>query len=87
MIVELLEYLKSNGHHRIEAMRDAEQKWTHHIAELVKPTLWLHANSWYVGANIPGKPVQMLNYPGGLPMYREKWDELKASDYAGFQLS
>jgi len=58
-----------------------------HVAELVAPTLFLHANSWYIGANIPGKPVQMLNYPGGLPLYRAKYEEAKANDFAGFQLT
>jgi cyclohexanone monooxygenase len=87
MIVETLEHLLSNGHRRIEATPEAEEEWTHHVAELVAPTLFLHARSWYVGANIPGKPVQMLNYPGGLPLYRAKYAESKADNYAGFQVS
>jgi len=87
MIVETLDHMLSNGHRRIEATPEAEQQWTHHVAELVAPTLFLHARSWYVGANIPGKPVQMLNYPGGLPLYRAKYEESKANNYAGFQLS
>lgn len=87
MIIEILEHLKSNGYQRIEATREAEKEWTHHVAELVTGTLWLHAKSWYIGANIPGKPVQMLNYPGGLPIYQKKWEELKASKFAGFEMS
>ena len=87
MIIETLEHLLSNGHRRIEATPEAEEEWTHHVAELVAPTLFLHAKSWYVGANIPGKPVQMLNYPGGLPLYRAKYEESKANNYAGFQMS
>jgi cation diffusion facilitator CzcD-associated flavoprotein CzcO len=87
MIVETLDHMLSNGHRRIEATPEAEKEWTHHVAELVAPTLFLHAKSWYVGANIPGKPVQMLNYPGGLPLYRAKYEESKANNYAGFQMS
>ena len=87
MIVETLEHLLGNGHRRIEATPEAEEEWTRHVAELVAPTLFLHARSWYVGANIPGKPVQMLNYPGGLPLYRQKYEESKANNYAGFHIS
>jgi cation diffusion facilitator CzcD-associated flavoprotein CzcO len=87
MIVETLDHMLSNGHRRIEATPEAELEWTHHVAGLVAPTLFLHARSWYVGANIPGKPVQMLNYPGGLPLYRAKYEESKANNYAGFQMS
>jgi len=40
-----------------------------------------------MGANIPGKAIQSLNYPGGLPLYREKYAESKANGYSGFQIS
>jgi hypothetical protein len=87
MIVETLDHLLKNGRRRIEATPEAEAEWTRHVAELVAPTLFLHANSWYIGANIPGKPVQMLNYPGGLPLYRQKYAESKANNFAGFQIT
>ena len=67
MIVETLDHLLKNGRRRIDATPEAEAEWTRHVAELVAPTLFLHANSWYIGANIPGKPVQMLNYPADSP--------------------
>ena len=87
MIVEILDHVLSNGRLRIEATPQAEQEWTHHVAELVAPTLFLQAKSWYIGANIPGKPIQMLNYPGGLHLYRTKYAESKADDYAGFKIA
>jgi len=87
MIVETLDHLLKNGRRRIEATPEAEAEWTRHVAELVAPTLFLHANSWYIGANIPGKPVQMLNYPGGLPLYQQKYAESKANNFAGFQIT
>ena len=40
-----------------------------------------------MGANIPGKPLQSLNYPGGLPLYRQKFAESKENDFAGFTIS
>jgi cyclohexanone monooxygenase len=87
MIVETIEHLLSNGGPRFEATPEAEEEWTRHVAELVAPTLFGRAKSWYMGANIPGKPIQMLNYPGGLALYRQKYAELRANEYAGFQVS
>jgi cyclohexanone monooxygenase len=40
-----------------------------------------------MGANIPGKPIQSLNYPGGLPLYRQKFAEAVAGDFAGFTIT
>jgi cyclohexanone monooxygenase len=40
-----------------------------------------------MGANIPGKPIQSLNYPGGLPLYRQKYAESKENHYAGFEIA
>jgi cation diffusion facilitator CzcD-associated flavoprotein CzcO len=71
MIVETVDHLLRNGRPRIEATPEAEQEWTNHVAELLAPTLFGKAKSWYMGANMPGKPIQMLNYPGGLPLYRD----------------
>ncbi len=87
MIVETLDHLIGNGGKRIESTPEADQAWSDHVAELVAPTLFGKAKSWYMGANIPGKPVQSLNYPGGLPLYREKFAQARASGFAGFQIS
>jgi cation diffusion facilitator CzcD-associated flavoprotein CzcO len=87
LVVETLEHLLNNGHRRIEATPEAEEEWTNHVAELVAPSLFGRAKSWYMGANIPGKPIQMLNYPGGLPAYRAKYEESKANNFAGFRIS
>jgi cation diffusion facilitator CzcD-associated flavoprotein CzcO len=87
MIVETLEHLLRNGHRRIESTTEADEAWSDHVAELVAPTLFGRAKSWYMGANIPGKAIQSLNYPGGLPLYREKFAESRANGYAGFRIS
>jgi len=57
------------------------------VAELVAPTLFVKAKSWYMGANIPGKAIQSLDYPGGLPLYQAKYAESKENDYAGFHMA
>ncbi len=85
-IVETLEYLRRNGHARIEATTDAEVAWTAHNTELADATLFPQAESWYMGANIPGKPREILNYPGGLPLYLQKFQESADNGYAGFLL-
>ena len=56
------------------------------VALFAAATLFPEANSWYMGANIPGKPRQILNYPGGLPLYLEKCAACAAEGYAGFDL-
>jgi cyclohexanone monooxygenase len=85
MIVETIDHLLRHGRPRFEATEAAEAEWTEHVAELVGPSLFVKAKSWYMGANIPGKPIQSLNYPGGLPLYQAKYAESKENDYAGFQ--
>lgn len=87
LIVETLEHMRDSGLQRIEATAEAENAWRDHVAELVEPTLFDKANSWYVGANIPGKPRQMLLYPGGLPQYLENWRSSASNSYSGFVLS
>jgi cyclohexanone monooxygenase len=49
-------------------------------------TLYPQANSWYMGANIPGKPRMFMPYIGGVGLYRQKCDEVAAKGYEGFQL-
>ncbi|QSE94742.1 NAD(P)/FAD-dependent oxidoreductase [Rhodococcus pseudokoreensis] len=87
LIVETLEHMREAGLQRIEATAEAENAWRDHVTELVGPTLFDKANSWYVGANIPGKPRQMLLYPGGLPQYLDNWRRSASESYSGFVLS
>ncbi|MGQ0573857.1 MAG: hypothetical protein ACT4RN_06585 [Pseudonocardia sp.] len=87
MIVETVDHLLASGSPRIESTPEADEAWSAHVAELVAPSLFPKAKSWYMGANIPGKPHQSLNYPGGLPQYRAKYAESKDNDYAGFTIT
>ena len=71
----------------IEATQDAEAAWVAHVNEVAHMTLFPQANSWYMGANVPGKPRVFMPYIGGVGVYRQKCDEVAAKGYAGFSLS
>lgn len=83
-VVDFLDYLKENDITRIEATREAEERWTASIDEIVAGALFGQAKSWYMGANIPGKKVQMLMYPGGLPSYLDEVNKSAAQGYPEF---
>ncbi|AEA28097.1 Cyclopentanone monooxygenase [Pseudonocardia dioxanivorans CB1190] len=86
IVVEFLEHLREHGHTRFESTGDAEKEWTAHVDELFEGSLFTRARSWYWGANVPGKPAQMLNYSGGLVSYFGKWDEVRAGGYPQYEL-
>jgi cyclohexanone monooxygenase len=68
----------------MEADGDAEDQWVEHVNEVANMTLFPRANSWYMGANIPGKPRVFMPYVGGVGAYRIKCDEVAANGYEGF---
>jgi cation diffusion facilitator CzcD-associated flavoprotein CzcO len=85
-IADCLAYLRNHHIATIEASLDAENNWVDHVNEVANFTLYPLANSWYVGANIPGKPRVFMPYIGGLAVYRQKCAEVASNDYAGFAL-
>jgi len=85
-IVDLLVHLREHGLTRIEAEPAAEEAWRKAILEMADMTLFPKADSWYMGANIPGKPREMLMYPGGLPRYLETFRACRERGYEGFTL-
>jgi cation diffusion facilitator CzcD-associated flavoprotein CzcO len=86
-IVECLEYLRARGLTRMEATREAEEAWRNQCVDLAQATLFPKADSWYMGANIPGKMREMLMYSGGLPMYLKELKESADRGYAGYTLA
>ena len=86
-VADFVEYLRERGIETAEATLDAEAEWVAHVNEVAEPTLYMLANSWYLGANIPGKPRVFMPYAGGLGTYRERCDEIAESGYEGFTLS
>jgi cation diffusion facilitator CzcD-associated flavoprotein CzcO len=86
-VAETLGFLRERGITRIEANADAEDEWVRHVNELGDQTLLVTANSWFVGANTPGKARSMLMYAGGPKLFRERCDGVAANGYEGFTLS
>ena len=85
-IADCIEYLRERGIETAEADLDAEDAWVSHVNEVAETTLFMLANSWYLGANIPGKPRVFMPYAGGLGTYREKCEEIAENGYEGFIL-
>jgi len=85
-ITDCLEYLRAHGIAHIEAQHDAELAWGDHVQEVANGTLLYSCNSWYLGANVPGKPRVFMPYLG-FPAYAEKCREVAAKGYEGFALS
>lgn len=71
----------------IEPTQEAEDAWVAHVAEVGNRTLYPKANSWYMGANIPGKPRVFMPYVGGVGTYREECAAIAAQGYPGFRMS
>ena len=71
----------------IEATQAAQDAWVDHVNQVAHKTLYPAANSWYMGANIEGKPRVFMPYIGGVGAYRVKCDEIAANGYPGFILS
>ena len=88
-ITDCIDNMRKTGKTTIEATPKAQEQWVAHVNEVVNATLMTGANSWYMSANIPGKPRAFLPYlgPAGVGGYRQKCDEVAAKGYEGFQLS
>ena len=78
---ECIRHLDANGHSTVETTPAAEQAWDAQIQAIANRTLYPKTNSWYVGANIPGKPRQFLGHLAG----SQYFDELTATASADFE--
>ena len=79
-------WLRDHGHATIEPTVAAQSAWMEHVSEVANSTLFPQADSWYVGANIPGKPRVFTSYLAGCGPYRAKCDAVAAAGYEGFAL-
>ncbi len=86
-IADAIEHLGKHQLDRIEPTPKAEIEWVHHVNQIADSTLYPLANSWYMGANIPGKPRVFMPYVGGFDRYKKRCDEVAAKGYEGFTLS
>ena len=85
-IADCIAWMRDRGFEAIEARKDAEDKWVAHVNEVAHTTLYPQANSWYMGANIPGKPQIFMPYIGGVGAYRQICNDVAAKDYEGFAM-
>jgi cyclohexanone monooxygenase len=86
-ISDCLGYVGERQLGAIEATAAAQESWVAHVNEVADTTLFPLANSWYLGANIPGKPRVFMPYIGGLGVYSETCQDVAAKGYEGFALS
>jgi cation diffusion facilitator CzcD-associated flavoprotein CzcO len=83
-IVQVIKKMESNGIQTIEPKRQAEQAWREEILAVANMTLLPSTKSWYMGSNIPGKPVEPIFYIGGLPRYQQRCAEALNNDWEDF---
>jgi cyclohexanone monooxygenase len=86
-IADCLVHLHRHGVRTIEPEQAAQDDWVAHVNEVAHRTLYPQANSWYMGANVPGKTRVFMPYIGGVNVYRRICDEVAAEGYRGFRLA
>ena len=87
-IAACIAWMRDNGVAAMEADADAAEAWGRHVNDAANATLLPTVpHSWYLGANIPGKPRVFIPYAGGLPRYRAICEDVAAQGYPGFRLT
>ncbi|MFN3214770.1 MAG: alpha/beta hydrolase fold domain-containing protein [Henriciella sp.] len=84
-ISDCIAWMRENEHTTIEPTETAETEWAIHNEQSANLTLFPQANSWYIGANVPGKPRTFMAYVGGVDVYRQLCDAVAADNYQGFE--
>ncbi len=85
-IADCLRFMEARGHRHIEPTAEAETDWVAHVNELASGYIYPTCNSWYLGANVPGKPRVFMPHVG-FPEYRERCEEIVAKGYEGFRFA
>lgn len=86
LIADTITYMHDHDFVEIEANAEAEENWMKHVTEVANKTLYVRADSWYTGANIPGKARMFSVYVGGVNTFRLICEEMKANGYRSFTL-
>ena len=77
--------MRAKGLKRIEAEPEAAEQWVGQVNDAANATLLpMASSSWYLGANVPGKPRVFMPYAGGFARYSRICNEVTQSDYRGF---
>ena len=85
-IAECINYMHEQQKVEIDADIQSEEDWGEHVEDVASATLRYGCNSWYVGANVPGKRRIFMPYAGGIPKYNEKCEEVSSNGYKGYTL-
>jgi cyclohexanone monooxygenase len=87
-IGDCINHMRGHGLATIEPRPESEQQWIAHVNEVAEGTMFTapSCNSWYLGANIPGKPRIFMPYVGGYPRYRERCEQEASAGYPGFRV-
>ena len=84
-ISDCIAWMDETSHKTIEATVSAEANWVEHVNAIAHKTLFPSCNSWYLGANVPGKTrvfMPLLGFPG----YVRRCDKVASENYDGFTL-
>ena len=89
-VTALIRHAQQNDLHVIETDADSETRWMDHVAEVAEDTLYRYAykaNSWYTGANVPGKKVVFMPYAGGVGTFERVLEDVGEHTFRGFSFS
>ncbi|HEX9523818.1 MAG TPA: alpha/beta hydrolase fold domain-containing protein [Reyranella sp.] len=86
-VVDRLIAMREAGFTAIEATETAQAGWARHMADCSALTLHRLANTWYTGANVPGKAQGVMPYTGGVGPYRAICNEVVSRGLLGFKLT
>ena len=86
-LADLIGYMRASGQQVVESTREADDQWSEHLRAVAAPTLFWKSENWYIGANVEGKPRQMMLYLGGFGAYRDYTRDVAANGYKGFLFS
>ena len=85
-MVDCIAHMRDVGARTIEPLLSHEDAWVEHVNEVAEVSLRSTCSSWYVGANIPGRPRVFMPYIGGFPVYVQKCNEVMSGGFEGFQM-
>jgi cyclohexanone monooxygenase len=83
-MADCIAHMRDIGAATIEPVQADEDEWVEHVNEVSKVSLRSTCSSWYVGANIPGRPRVFMPYIGGFPVYVQKCNEVMSNGFEGF---
>ena len=86
-MIDCIRYMEDEGLTLVEPDPEAEDAWVDHVNEVAHGTLFPKGGSWYLGANVAGKPRVFMPYAAGVGVYREVCDRVAENGYEGFRFS